>query len=145
MSVFSVYDSKTGIIEYSVMLTAGDRLQSLVRDGQSCILGDYDGLSQRVDVATGLVIDYQPNQPSANHVWNAGSKRWLYVKTDGDIAGEVRAERDKLITACDWVVVRALDQGGAVPAEWSTYRSALRDISGQPGFPRSITWPSAPI
>jgi len=35
-----------------------------------------DHLSQRVDVATGAVVDYQPPQPSDDHEWNHVTKRW---------------------------------------------------------------------
>lgn len=29
-------------------------------------------------------------------------------------------------------------------SEWLTYRQALRDITSQPGFPSSVTWPTKP-
>jgi hypothetical protein len=35
-----------------------------------------DPLSQRVDVATGKVVDYQPDKPSADHEWNTETRRW---------------------------------------------------------------------
>jgi hypothetical protein len=40
------------------------------------IAGRFDPLSQRIDVASGMVIDYQPPQPSPDHVWNAATTRW---------------------------------------------------------------------
>jgi hypothetical protein len=38
--------------------------------------GDFDLLSQRVDVATGLVVDRLPPQPSTDHEWNTAIRRW---------------------------------------------------------------------
>lgn len=35
-----------------------------------------DHLSQRVEVETGAVIDYEPPRPSEEHEWNAQVKRW---------------------------------------------------------------------
>ena len=46
-----------------------------------------------------------------------------------------RAERDKRLAACDWVVTKALESGGAVPSAWSTYRTALRDITTHANWP----------
>ena len=47
--------------------------------------GRYDHLCQRVDVATGEVIDYQPPAPaddaSVTHAWDTQPKRWLKVPT----------------------------------------------------------------
>jgi len=36
----------------------------------------YDRLSQRIDIQTGKVIDLLPEQPSADHEWNATDRRW---------------------------------------------------------------------
>lgn len=44
--------------------------------GHAVLEGTFDPLSQKVDTATGGVVDYQPPQPSAEHEWNADTKRW---------------------------------------------------------------------
>ena len=46
-----------------------------------------------------------------------------------------RAERDKRLAACDWVVTKALEAGGSVPSAWVTYRTALRDITSHSNWP----------
>ena len=46
-----------------------------------------------------------------------------------------RAERDKRLASCDWVVTKALESGGAVPPAWVTYRTALRDITAHANWP----------
>ena len=56
-------------------------------------------------------------------------------------AAEVRAERDRLISACDWTV---LDDAKTDKQAWATYRQALRDVPEQPGFPYDVSWPAMP-
>jgi hypothetical protein len=61
--------------------------------------------------------------------------------TDEELAGQARAERNRLLTASDWTQVAdaPVDQ-----AAWAAYRQALRDIPDQPGFPHDVAWPTKP-
>jgi hypothetical protein len=54
---------------------------------------------------------------------------------------EVRQQRNELLSACDWT---QLPDSPADHEAWATYRQALRDVTGQAGFPWDITWPEAP-
>jgi hypothetical protein len=56
-------------------------------------------------------------------------------------ANKVRQQRNILLSDCDWTQVADAPVDKAV---WATYRQDLRDISKQPGFPWSVTWPVAP-
>lgn len=56
----------------------------------------------------------------------------------------LRAKRNGLLFASDWIVTRSLETGDAVPPDWLTYRQALRDVPEQAGFPQTIEWPTAP-
>ena len=65
----------------------------------------------------------------------------------------LRAERDRLLTACDWVVTMHKELGTNIPAAWKTYRQALRDLpaSASPSLNSngdldltSVTWPTEP-
>lgn len=56
----------------------------------------------------------------------------------------IRARRNTLLSASDWIVPYHLERGQAVPQEWQDYRQALRDITAQGGFPYSVTWPTKP-
>lgn len=38
--------------------------------------GQLDHRSQRVDIASGNVVEYQPPRPSDDHEWNANTRRW---------------------------------------------------------------------
>lgn len=60
---------------------------------------------------------------------------------DDEKAGQVRSERNGLLTASDWTQVAdaPVDQ-----TAWATYRQALRDVTAQEGFPWTITWPEQP-
>ena len=46
-----------------------------------------------------------------------------------------RAERDKRLANCDWVVIKALEAGTSVASDWVTYRTALRDITSHSNWP----------
>jgi hypothetical protein len=58
-----------------------------------------------------------------------------------DPALVARYERDELLTSSDWTQVAdaPVDQ-----AAWAAYRSLLRDVPQQSGFPADITWPTKP-
>jgi hypothetical protein len=60
---------------------------------------------------------------------------------DEEKAGQVRAERNGLLTASDWTQVA---DAPVDKAAWATYRQALRDVTAQAGFPWTIDWPVAP-
>jgi len=61
--------------------------------------------------------------------------------TSEALAEQARNQRDSLLTESDWTQVAdaPVDQ-----TAWATYRQALRDITVQVGFPRTIYWPVAP-
>ena len=56
-------------------------------------------------------------------------------------AADVRAQRDRLLSACDWTQVADAPVDSAV---WSVYRQSLRDVPSQAGFPWEVTWPTQP-
>jgi hypothetical protein len=67
------------------------------------------------------------------------------VITPDEVARRVRVRRDGLLADCDWVVIRGAERGAQPMAQaWAAYRQALRDITTQPGFPDSVTWPTPP-
>ena len=59
----------------------------------------------------------------------------------------IRTERTRLLAETDWVVIKARENGGQVPAAWKTYRVALRDIPSAHSDKTKyseITWPTRP-
>ena len=68
---------------------------------------------------------------------------------------QIREHRDKLLSDCDWVVVRAHDTNTPVPADWASYRQSLRDFPAtNPSYEIdpmknhikywTISWPTPP-
>ena len=70
------------------------------------------------------------------------------AELDAAAATQVRGERDFILsTVVDPIVsnnLRWVDMTAEKQAEWSAYRTALRDITDQAGFPANITWPTKP-
>ena len=110
-------------------------------------------------------------KPNKQFAWNGdeySGLTWLdsgTAPTESEINAEVtrlnnaepirllRAERDRLLTACDWVVTMHKELGTNIPAAWKTYRQALRDLpaSASPSLNSfgnldltSVTWPTEP-
>lgn len=145
---WSFYDTATGALAPGSMTCSAAQADANTPPGWAAIEGRFDHLSQRVNLATGQVEDYQPPAPADDELrtwaWDESTKRWIASPTDAAVAIDVRARRDQLLLDCDWVTVRAVELGQEVPADWAAYRAALRDIPEQPGFPRSVTWPAEP-
>jgi hypothetical protein len=81
IKIFSFFQKETGVVAsklYKISDHAGfeSDLRLNTPIDHMAIEGQYDHLSKRVDIATGQVIDYQPPAPSADHEWNADTKRW---------------------------------------------------------------------
>lgn len=70
------------------------------------------------------------------------------AELDAAAAAQVRAERDNILaTVVDPIVsnnLRWADMTAEKQSEWSAYRTALLDITGQAGFPHNVTWPTKP-
>lgn len=80
-----------------------------------------------------------------NNVW---CLKWTIrdytVEELADIGGAYRQERNILLRECDWTHVTDSNLSDSQKAAWATYRQALRDITGQTGFPLEIVWPTKP-
>ena len=60
---------------------------------------------------------------------------------DAEQATSVRNSRTEMLKNSDWT---QLADSTVDKAAWATYRTALRDVPTQAGFPWTITWPDAP-
>ena len=63
---------------------------------------------------------------------------------DTVLAARARQKRDRLIPVPDYLVTPDYPIESDRLAKVKIYRQALRDIPGQSGFPRNITWPDKP-
>ena len=145
---WSFYDAATGAIAPGAMTCTSAQADANTPASHVAIEGRFDHLSQRVNLQTGQVEDYQPPAPADDELrtwaWDEATRRWVASPTDAAVAIDVRAERDKRLTACDWVTVRAVELGEEIPPDWLAYRASLRAVPEQPGFPRTIDWPTPP-
>ncbi len=57
---------------------------------------------------------------------------------------QVRAQRNSLLTLCDWTQLPDAPLTAEQKQEWAEYRQALRDVPEQAGFPDAVVWPSTP-
>jgi hypothetical protein len=89
-----------------------------------------------------------PDKPDQYHTWNWTTKIWEDIRTEeqkyNQAALPIQRERDKLLSNTDWIVIKALEQGVPVSEDWQTYRQQLRDITLQPNYPFTVTWPTPP-
>jgi hypothetical protein len=60
---------------------------------------------------------------------------------DAEQAKSVRQQRGEKLKDSDWTQVA---DAPVDKAAWATYRKALRDVTGQQGFPWTVEWPVAP-
>ena len=60
---------------------------------------------------------------------------------DAEQATNVRNSRTQMLKDSDWT---QLADSTVDKTAWATYRTALRDVPIQAGFPWTITWPDAP-
>ena len=63
------------------------------------------------------------------------------AQKDAEQAAAIRSQRNSKLAACDWT--QLADSTADKPA-WATYRQALRDVTGQAGFPWNVTRPVEP-
>jgi hypothetical protein len=114
-------------------------------------------------VENGVVVNMTAAEPAhakknANWIDVASSNTegvaigWSY--SDGNFAppprdldaewAEVRNERDELLSKCDWVVIKAKENGTNLPTAWKNYRQALRDITTTFSLPEEVVFPEPP-
>lgn len=133
-----VFDRRTGRVLSSGTTQAPERL---VSDSQDVLIG-FSASPNESYVQNGAILSV-PRKPSDIHTFNWSSKQWEDLRTPASEWPLVRAKRDKLISDSDWVVTKATETGQPVPAAWSAYRQALRDITLQ-ADPLNLVWPVAP-
>jgi len=81
-----------------------------------------------------------------NNVWTLDWSVQALTQAEQDAqnieqAKSVRSQRTELLKNSDWTQIA---DSTADKTAWATYRQQLRDITGQAGFPWTITWPETP-
>jgi hypothetical protein len=88
----------------------------------------YDNLVQRLVRGTPVYSDS----------WNVGYTAENLPQDQAE--ANVRNSRDSLLADTDWMALSDV----TMSTEMGAYRQALRDVTGQSGFPYNITWPTKP-
>ena len=136
-------------------------LESVTTEG----VPDYSGEDYEI-IETNAPLSYQDeegNTISFNQSGHITSDGTYCLKWDGskiikddtakaawELAEEwkrIREQRTRLLAETDWVVIKARENGGQVPAAWKTYRVALRNIPSEQSDATKyseITWPTKP-
>jgi hypothetical protein len=109
MHVVSFYHRETGLFNGRHLMVSDPAMIALnTPPDHIAIEGDhYDPLTQRVDVATGKVIDHIPPQPSADHEWSAISRRWQ-LRPEVTAKQQARSAALARITELELKALRAL-------------------------------------
>lgn len=89
-----IYNTETGALLHRYV-GPESQLDVNVPPGCSTIEADLviDANSQRVDLETQKVVDWQPPRPDENHYWDSGARRWLI----NPIVAETQRRRADLI------------------------------------------------
>ena len=107
---------------------------------QNTAVPDYDSRTQKVLEAQPTLVDGQWTQTWELQSLSADS----IAEIDENQAKNIRTERNQRLADCDWTVLTDSPLTTAKKTEWKTYRTALRDIPSDSGFPHSVTWPTEP-
>lgn len=83
-----------------------------------------------------------PERPSQHHEFDHDAEVWFDARTDDDLANEARQRRNSLLAKSDWT---QMPDAPADKDAWAAYRQALRDVTGQAGWPHDIEWPAPPM
>lgn len=70
------------------------------------------------------------------------TQTWEVVEKDAEhVASKARQMRNKLLEDTDHTQLPDAPKGKRA---WAVYRQELRDLTKQPGFPKTIEWPTPP-
>jgi hypothetical protein len=79
-------------------------------------------------------------------VWTLTARPKTQEELDAELAEKWRLwriERNFRLAETDWVIIKYLEAGQAVPEAWTTYRQALRDLPTIVDF-NGLDWPVKP-
>lgn len=144
MSVWNVNgvnlsEDNSAIIEvyFCVDFTNQKHLECVTVDPQATNLTE----SQLLDVVKSTLGSERVSEIEALSSSPLRSHRAFPILTDAAILeSDVRSERDSRLAATDFYALSDVTMSDAMTA----YRTALRNVPQQSGFPSSITWPTKP-
>jgi hypothetical protein len=139
MRVVSFYHRETGMFSGRHLMVSDPAMIPLnTPPDHIAIEGDhYDPMTQRVDVATGQVVDHIPPQPSEDHEWNSISRCWQ-LRPEVTARHQARKVALRRITELELKALRALrehalgkpgahERLAAIDTEIAELRQLLKD------------------
>lgn len=88
--------------------------------------------------------DYVSSTTYGYSTYANGVFTWVETASAEDRLNNLRSVRNKKLAQCDWVVAKYTELGQPIPAEWATYRQALRDITNVYTSVEDVVWPITP-
>lgn len=67
------------------------------------------------------------------------------ARKDEEQAKAVREDRNRRLADCDWTQFNDCPLSNTDKTKWATYRTELRNLPEQSGFPWDIVWPEEPV
>jgi hypothetical protein len=131
----TVYDASGKILRTIGAGREADLLLNIGPDEQY-ILGSYSHDTHYIVDGAACAMPEKPSYPCD---FDFASGQW--VKNLNAAWANLRAERRRLLQACDWTQVpdAPVDQ-----AAWAAYRQELRDLPSKTDDPNNVVWPSTP-
>lgn len=83
-------------------------------------------------------------QFTGHELVDVGPEPELAQRTHEALVRDTRHHRDTLLTSCDWTHVADNPLSDAQRLLWQAYRTALRGVPAQDGFPHTVEWPERP-
>ena len=132
---YTTYNPKTG----RVMAIVTDRS---LAPGVPAIPGTWNASTYYIKGNVPKLLPPIMGNPN-NYDWDFATESWVF--NPDKAKNTIRRIRDKLLTAVDrvnplWYASLSAER----QAEIQDYRQALLDVTDQPGFPASVTWPAKP-
>jgi len=139
--------SHTFTIESATMIQRGTG-----QENEILAMVKFKELSQPVEYYANRIAE----EPQRRELWERfnsgefGEVTWppsyyrTLPKTQLELEVIERANRDDLLLRSDWSQTNDNTLSDAKKAEWAVYRTALRDVPLQSGFPYEINWPVKP-
>jgi hypothetical protein len=137
--IYSIYNQTTGQI---LGIVQSDIIDKQLKIGENYIQGGYD--FSKYYVENSLPVEIPPKLDSPYAEFDYTTKTW--VLNSQLAVREVRIRRRQLLDNSDWTDLLSAKTrlGEEKYNQWQIYRQQLRDVTNQPGYPLTVTWPAAP-
>ena len=132
MSEYTITKIESGIA--TVTYSDGSYAHIVMKD--SMTEDDFDALAFDFGPKTGSVPSFATEGAKRNTKEkvddHSNDHAWTQAKVDAlsqdEITAQAKEQRNSFLTESDWVALKALESGSAVPSNWKTYRQELRDL-----------------